>query len=397
MFTAIIENGDTICLLDLQKHKALALIRLKHSFYCPHCHEQVILKIGKIKVPHFAHKSFSQCVYSEPESEVHLQGKRDLYNWLKNQGFEVQMEKYLPEIKQRPDLLVEKYGKVYAVEYQCSTIPIAEIRKRNSGYSSLNLIPVWILGGEPYQKKLQLTSNLFQISDFQWSFAQYTSKLGMHIYSYSPKAKRFILLSHLTPVTIRKVFAQQMILPLSTLDFPIHIQSVTSKQFNYDFWFVEKKKWLQKKIVFAKNLHDPFLSTVYLNRHSPLLLPPEIGIPVKFMGICKTYSIIWQYYLWCDELNKLRIGDETTLSKMEQHFKKRVRDGSIKMRNFPFINVSFHKQMIYHYVKTLSNLGVLQEVKKGRFVMNKSISFPNNIEEVRILEENVRNQLKTQL
>ncbi|MGE6260192.1 competence protein CoiA [Heyndrickxia sporothermodurans] len=393
MLTALTEEGKMVHLIYSKNIKYLSILRKNHSFYCPQCQEEVILKIGKIKIPHFSHKSNSICTNSEPESEVHLQGKIDLYKWLKHNGISVEMEKYLMEIRQRPDLFVQKNGKKYAIEFQCSPIQYKDIKRRTLGYFSLNIIPIWILGGEPFQKKFQLINNLFQLSDFQWAFTQYNRQNGMHIYSYSPKTKRVILLSQLTPVTTRKIFAYQSVYPLASLDFPFHFTNDHLSIVDYDFWFYEKKNWIQNKMLFAKNLNDPFLSEVYHNKHSPILLPPFIGIPVPFMSICKTNSVIWQYYLWLDGIETLSVGDKINLMNLKRNFERRVKNGCIKMRDMSLIQIDFKNHMIYHYLKRLSILGIIKEQEKGSFIMNKSYSFPNNIEEVQRMEVELKKKL----
>ncbi|MGX1825727.1 hypothetical protein ACWIDQ_16695, partial [Heyndrickxia sporothermodurans] len=68
-----------------------------------------------------------------------------------------------------------------------------------------------------------------------------------------------------------------------------------------------------------------------------------------------------------------------------------VLNGDIQLRKFPLIHVKFLKQMIYHYLKLLSKFGYLEETRKGRFTMNKSIPFPNNIEEAARMENEFMN------
>lgn len=386
MFTAITKNGERYCLLYPERKEKLMKIRGETSFYCPQCHSEVIVKIGNIKIPHFSHKSNTICASSEPESERHLQGKIDLYNWLRNQQLPVEMEKFLPKIKQRPDLYVQKNGKKYAIEFQCSSISIEEIEKRTKGYSTIDIVPIWLIGGEPYQKKYAQIDNVFKLSDFQWSLAQYNSTNGMHIYSYLPQSKELTIISHISPISIRKVFGQQISYPLSSLDFPLHLPKSNKNNFDWNFWFHEKKNMLQNKIIYAPNLKDSFLATAYYNRHSPILFPPLIGIPVNFMEICKTHATIWQYFIWSDSFRHLNRGDETSLALVVRKFEERVSNNDIQLRRFPLVNVSFLKQMIYHYLKILSKFGLLEETLKGRFTMNKSMPFPNNIEEAARME-----------
>lgn len=44
----------------------------KDKYYCPYCREEVILKSGKIRIPHFSHKVKNNCVCQNGESKAHL-------------------------------------------------------------------------------------------------------------------------------------------------------------------------------------------------------------------------------------------------------------------------------------------------------------------------------------
>ncbi|MGE8205227.1 competence protein CoiA [Heyndrickxia sp. NPDC080065] len=393
MLTALTNDGKPVCLIHCRTKNELLNYK-RYSFYCPQCREKVILKTGIYKIPHFAHQPLSNCVSSsEPESEIHLQGKIDLYSWLSKRGMDIEMEKYLPRIKQRPDLLVKRNGRVYAFEFQCSSIPVKEMISRSSGYASCDIIPIWILGGEPYQKKISFTENVFQISDFQWSFTQYNITQGMHFYSYSPISKKLNILSHITPLSTRKVLAHQTSVPLSQLEFPFQFPAKEYLKINHEYWYTERKKWLQNKIIYTKNFKDPFLQSTYYNGHSPLLLSPLIGIPVNFMAVCKSHPVVWQYYIWSDGIMYLTAGDEFTLSKIEGVFEKRVLAGDIEVRIFPILKINFQRQMIYHYLKLLSQFGYINEIRIGKYVMNKSLPIPNNIEDVVRQEQEIGSSL----
>ena len=98
-----------------------ALCKTK-TYYCPSCQNRVHLKAGSTIRPHFAHYKKEACAaFSEGETEEHLLGKQQLYDWLVGLGHSVEMEAYLPELMQRPDLLLE--GKI-AIEFQCSGLSI---------------------------------------------------------------------------------------------------------------------------------------------------------------------------------------------------------------------------------------------------------------------------------
>ena len=47
-------------------------------FFCPSCRGKVILKKGRIKIPHFAHKPPVTCIYGKGESEIHYKAKLEI-------------------------------------------------------------------------------------------------------------------------------------------------------------------------------------------------------------------------------------------------------------------------------------------------------------------------------
>lgn len=120
---------------------------------CPMCSSQMIFKSGKINIWHFAHKN--KCnfedIYSEQETEEHVIGKKLLYQWFKKQPniVSVELEKWIPEIKLRPDLLItDDKGEKYCIEYQCSPITKEKKDFKTDTYEMNNMKTIWIFGIE---------------------------------------------------------------------------------------------------------------------------------------------------------------------------------------------------------------------------------------------------------
>ncbi|MGE6769961.1 competence protein CoiA, partial [Bacillus velezensis] len=104
MFSAVTADGRLIQLAGSYSKEKAAELR-KKSWFCPVCKSELDIKLGREKLPHFAHKKSRLCPgESEPESEYHLEGKRQLFLWLKTQGCSVSLEPYLTSAGQRPDL-----------------------------------------------------------------------------------------------------------------------------------------------------------------------------------------------------------------------------------------------------------------------------------------------------
>ena len=135
------------------------------GYCCPGCHEPVILRRGQHKIAHFAHRPVSQCQLSEGETTEHLLGKRQLFQWYRQQGRSVALEVYLAQIAQRPDLLLTDGDQRVAIEFQCSPLSLHRLRERNAGYRQCGIAVHWLLGA-PYQRRRLQRGKVAQFT--QW-------------------------------------------------------------------------------------------------------------------------------------------------------------------------------------------------------------------------------------
>ena len=127
----------------------------KKILLCPVCGKHYEYCHGQVKTPYFRHMDKAECEdkYSESETEEHLNGKRDLFEWIKKQKgvTNAVLEGWIPETKQRPDIMFEYEGKTCVIEYQCT--PIAtEYVERHDLYKASGIIDIWIAGYEKYFK-----------------------------------------------------------------------------------------------------------------------------------------------------------------------------------------------------------------------------------------------------
>ena len=76
----------------------------------------------------------------------HARGKQQIFNWAQAQGWQPQMEVYLSDIAQRPDVLVHINGRPMALEFQCSSLSAQRLQERNDGYHRLGIAVYWLLG-----------------------------------------------------------------------------------------------------------------------------------------------------------------------------------------------------------------------------------------------------------
>lgn len=118
---------------------------------CPYCGKQYTYNHGKIRIPYFKHLNSDCSIYGEPETEEHISGKIDIYEWLKLQNdiSDIVLEGWLPDTKQRPDIMFKYKNKQFVIEYQCSPIA-SEYIKRHELYQALGINDIWICGTEKY-------------------------------------------------------------------------------------------------------------------------------------------------------------------------------------------------------------------------------------------------------
>lgn len=126
---------------------------LNQVYYCDFCNNDVIhhRSESKIKIGHFKHKAGdSHCPNSKGESEIHLQTKLEIYNYIRlNWGKAlniIEVEKWLFGKTIRSDIYIEtKRGLKIAIEVQASSLNVSEIKRRTENYTKNNIYTLWIL------------------------------------------------------------------------------------------------------------------------------------------------------------------------------------------------------------------------------------------------------------
>ncbi|MCE4955728.1 competence protein CoiA [Macrococcoides caseolyticum] len=146
------------------KNSAGILVDAKYAqpgrYTCPICEQPVVLKQGKVKLPHFAHQSIKDCFMTtyKKESVAHLEGKYALYDLFSPTS--CYMEYYLAEIEQIPDCF---HPAGIAFELQMSVIAPMHIATRSRGYHSIGIDVVWIAKFED----LKLSGCILKLSHFR--------------------------------------------------------------------------------------------------------------------------------------------------------------------------------------------------------------------------------------
>jgi len=151
MLTCIV--GKTNVNTFTYKEQQLREWSKKGMLKCPVCGEKMLYCHGDYKIPYFRHEKNSDCpdIYSEGITQEHIMGIKILYEWLSNlEGIEnLQLEKWIPDTRQRPDIYFVKDGQEYVIEYQCSPIS-TKFNERRDLYRLQGIKDIWILGMNKY-------------------------------------------------------------------------------------------------------------------------------------------------------------------------------------------------------------------------------------------------------
>ena len=143
-----------------------------------------------------------------------MHGKELLYRWFKRQNFQVDIEYYLPEIKQRPDVFVERAGRKIAIEYQCANLAIEQLYKRTYSYWQAGIQVIWIVGGNQLKKQSAYWMKFSSLMAF--SLQSYPQPL---LIFFCPKQKSFMKGVFVTPFSTNVFFSHTIYLPTDTTTF----------------------------------------------------------------------------------------------------------------------------------------------------------------------------------
>jgi hypothetical protein len=123
------------------------------TYTCVGCGEPAILKRGKVKIAHFAHRKGGECSQTSGESDEHREAKMAIYDALRADPrvSAVQMEK--PLGASRPDVYFEQGRVRVAIEVQRTNITINDMMVRTEAYARAGIAVLWICLGRPARLK----------------------------------------------------------------------------------------------------------------------------------------------------------------------------------------------------------------------------------------------------
>ncbi|WP_170169029.1 competence protein CoiA [Mesobacillus subterraneus] len=378
MLVANRSNGERLSLGASWTKEELVKIRSNDKFHCPQCKEEVILKLGSRKIWHFSHLAGSSCESRyDRESEYHLSGKLQLYNWLIHQGINAELEKYDEQIRQKPDITFEWQNQKYALEFQCSVIPEELFVKRNSAYLENDYIPVWIAAESLIKRKGSFTVSMNQ---FLYLFLRQPERTWS-LPAYCPITKQFVVLHGAIPLSSRKTLTNLQIHPLSTCSINQLINPVAKPFPMLKSWQTENQKIKSRYLMYPGAQNNRFLQDLYLNRLNLLTLPPEIGLPVYSSPFIETPSFIWQAYLYLDVLRHYKAGEVIHYPTIREAFNKRLRTGDILLRNLPASGERTYLYALAEYIFLLTKVTFLTKIDSGTVKVKRELCLHGNYQD----------------
>ncbi|MDV2685070.1 competence protein CoiA family protein [Alkalihalophilus lindianensis] len=396
MLTAKLKDGSLISMADSWSFEQLIEMRKDVLFYCPCCTSELQLKIGLKKQWHFAHKKNALCtIQGEPESLYHLKGKKQLYEWLKNQGVKVALEVYLPLIRQRPDILFKVGSQLYALEYQCSPIDHSQLEKRTRGYEQLGIIPIWIFGGNRLKR---LGANVFSIKSFEWYANTIQKSSSPTIHYYCSEQSKWMSLYHTTPYSSTKYLAS--LIETSSSLFPLSnlLRQPTYSLPSYEHWLFVKKNWRYvQPTPYPSKTQRFFQQLLYYHHLSPSQFPIEAGWPSSSHCLIETSPHIWQSYLLFACLLQKPLHQPITLTSIQACFLRKELYRWLKLR--PSYHPSLIEDAILGYVTFLTEIGFLKEIsnKPKTYVRQRDLEVPKSTEEAIKLDRQLANLCSEQI
>ncbi|WP_404458783.1 competence protein CoiA [Oceanobacillus kapialis] len=367
MLQAKSSEGKLITLATLTPVELQKLKLEKKQFTCPVCGNRVIVKAGLRVIPHFAHQQTDSCLASKQgEGAYHENGKLLLYQWLKSQQLQVKLEPYLPDIQQRPDILVSINNKTIAIEYQCARISPEIIQERNQGYQRAGIIPIWMMG-----EKLLKRKSIFQFkldSFLQYFIHQFSTTLKPTLYFFCPYTTQLITIADIYSMGNGLAYGVFHVQKLSSVSFPhlFHYRGFLESEL-WRLWNKEKARFRLKPI---NQRGSDFKWHKWLYEHGCHrdYLPSIIHLPIQAQIFMKAPLWQWQSRVFLEKIAPLNVGSSISLTKLTSFISHFVYDGSA----FPLIK-PFHNP-IEEYMDLLCKFGFFE--KKNEKLYRKIRSTP---------------------
>ncbi|MFC3884408.1 competence protein CoiA [Bacillus songklensis] len=385
-------EGQDVSVLSYPSRQMLRQMRKEETFHCPICKEEVKLKIGNKKIPHFSHLGHTTCEgESKGESDYHLVGKQQLFTTFQN-DYKVELEPYLISIRQRPDLLVKTESEEIPIEFQCAAISTEQLCKRTLTYQRAGYKPIWIIGA----KRLKRVSYyLYELSPFEWNFLRISPFFAPFLLYYCSFSQYLIQLQHIYPFSSKMAFASVKMIPLQYVNlhhfFP---QGIEKSPTLFHAWNQKKKKWRLSYMLYRNRRYEHFLKTLYEKGIPPSHFPSEGGIPHPMLYQIETPACIWQTYVLIDVFSKRTSGNLITWNEIAFSFSKRIKEKEILYRQLPLIPMKDPYAALNEYIERLCDIGMLKRIEEKRYQLLRPYTLPKTTSDAFLEDAQLIEQLK---
>lgn len=291
ILSALNSSNELVSLLKNLAPEELATLKGKQRFFCPDCGSALVLKAGEVKIPHFAHRSLADCdAFGEPETPLHLHGKLQLQQFFTQRNHPTELEKYLPSIKQRADLLITSKT---AIEFQCSAIPASQVRSRTEGYRSIEIEPIWILGPRfPVDDSIRVV----RLKHFEQQMIKCTNGED-YLISFCPETNVFCYASGLFWLGGNRWAAKLKSLSADAQGFPFAVPkklSFVEYQSVFRLSVSQRDAYIRSQQYTRNRLQNPYWILTYELRLNRSEIPSFIGVPFAAARLIDELPIIWQ-------------------------------------------------------------------------------------------------------
>lgn len=365
--------------LDEKNQKVLAEHAAKNQYYrCPSCKDPLILKQGEIVITHFAHYPKKRCSsFSEGESPNHIEGKKILYKWLSRYYPTVELEGFLPQIQQRPDLYFENERKdKICVEFQCSKLSRDEMLERTLTYHRHNYTVWWILGPN-------LWLNQGKISALQRLFV-FPSNWGLSIVQLNMVKKRIELVSYCSYTSKEKLKWKKNSFSLENSSPQLIFQKDADAEHldNFqrtDYLYIHNK--YMKEIKYKNKNLLGLVEKLYKNRENLQTVSYLIYQSIHYEWIIRNHPMEWKYDIlqMIDKLPKASIFTRKEFLAYMEKLKLNYYD-------LPLLQEKVKAVPLFYFLDFLCLEGILVKINSSTWEKSKSVeSYSNEQEKMRDL------------
>ena len=363
LLIAMNERRELINLVHWQERTSLLPLK-KHRFYCPQCEQPVILKIGTVMIPHFAHKKHSNCSdsFAEGETLEHMQAKIQLYSLFERSPYTPQLEPTLRDCTQRPDLYVKDTEQHYVIEYQWTPISKTQLQKRTTTYAEANYPSFW-LTKPPHTLRPNLIQ-MIRLTPFYRTVYEMNER--PYLYYYDPRTQSFYYIAPLLHVQNNRYIGHVQKIPYEeqTVPFRRETLKLSSEQIErYVHYYAHARMRRIEQAIRYERGNDTLLTRCHDLKLLPFELPNWIGVPLTESHSFRQHALDWQFHYihhclmgeedWSSEETTVTYSARYQLSEAERRAVEQYRQFLVQIQVTDLLDTLSDATYFFHFETTL--------------------------------------------